>query len=286
MPTTMEYTVKTPHFSFILRVEEHTDNIPKHKLFVGDEKGPCLEATIFLESANVIFEPHICILHKIDALEECAQQDIENDSASLGLELLYAFINILKNNYFHVSHISLRDASYIPCNRRPHDTLDLLSYDIALYGKTWYEMHTGAYLPSPSKQQRYEKEISVYMSAETKKSVPFSDIMRYIIKHNDYAYNQMKSKLKEYEDIYNDAITFSDFFRILKKNVKKHDLCRFFKEWLELFVQNWIRIERDWIIPIHENYILSRLGVLNEGEKKPVQKRRTRKAARKYVSGI
>jgi hypothetical protein len=276
----MEYKIQTPHYSFILRVEEYDDSIPKHKLFVGDEKGPCLEATVFMASA-VLFEPHICILHQIDALEECAQQDVEDDSASLGLELFYAFISIITTNYSHITHISLRDASYIPCNRRLNDTLDLLSYDIALYGKTWYEMHAGAHLPSISKQERYEKEIYTFMNPESKTDTTFSNLLKYIIKHNDYAFRIIQPNIESYERIYNDSKTFSDFFRILKKDVNRHNVCRFFKGWLELFVQDWVRIERDWLIPIHTNVTLEQKGVLNITKKRPIPRRRSRKSFRK-----
>lgn len=272
----VKYKIKTPHFSFVLRLENRTD---KHKLFVGDAKGPCLEATVFLSTADKMYEPHICILHQIDALEECAQQDIENDSASLGLELMYAFINILKTNYTHVTQISLRDASYIPCNRRLKDMLDLLSYDIALYGQTWYEMHAGAFLQSSSKQQRYDREISVYRKPETKTNYPFSNIVKLIAKHNDYAFQKIQPVLKKYEDAYSRANTFSDFFRILKNDVSKHDMCRFFKGWLELFIAEWIRIERDWIIPIDKNTVLEQKGALNTSRKRPM---RTRKLRRNY----
>lgn len=276
----MDYSVRTPHFSFVLRVEAYPGIAPKHKLFVGDEKGPCLEATVFMASVDSLYEPHICILHQIDALEECAQQDVKSNSASLGLELLYAFINILKTNYPHVTHISLRDASYIPCNRRLQDTLDLLSYDIALYGKTWYEMHAGAHLPTLSKQQRYEKEIATFLSNEAKSEYTFHNLLAFINKHNDFAFRQMQTKATEYEEAYKEAKCFSDFFRILKRDVDKQDVCRFFKEWLELFVQKWVRIERDWVIPIHTNTTLEKLGVLNISAKRPMRKRFTRKGLR------
>lgn len=276
----MDYNVQTPNYSFVLRLEAYPDATPKHKLFVGDERGPCFEATVFLASVDVMYEPHICILHQIDALEECAQQDDKTDSSSLGLELLYAFINILKANYSHVTHISLRDASYIPCNRRLQDTLDLLSYDIALYGKTWYEMHAGAHLPSSSKQQRYEKELDTFLNEDTKSNYSFNDLLVFINKHNDYAFRQMQIRLNEYEKAYVTAKTFPDFFIILKKDVQKKDLCRFFKEWLELFVQNWVRIERDWIIPIDTNNTLESIGVLNVSTKRPMCKRYTRKGLR------
>lgn len=197
---------------------------------MGDEKGPCLEATIFSASVDALYEPHICILHQIDALEECAQQDVEDDTASLGLELLYGFINILKTNYPHVTQISLRDASYISCNQRLNDTLDLLSYDVALYGKTWYEMHAGAYLPSFSKQQKYEKDIAIFANSITKTQYKFDEFIVFINKHNNFAFHIMELKLKEYEELYQKAKTFPDFFRILKKDVEKQNMCRFFKE--------------------------------------------------------
>ena len=275
----MDYTVKTPNFNFVLRVEDFPDAGPKHKLYVGDKKGECLEATVFLHSANSLYEPQKCILHQIDALEECASPIVDDKDASLGKELLYAFINILKNNYPHVTEITLRDASYIPCNRRTKDTLDLLSYNVAVYGQTWYELHGGAHLLSHTKQQLYEREIVKYMNTETKLSRRFSDLVRLINKQNDYAFQHLNTNLQKYEEMYNNASTFSEFFRKLKNTVHKLDLCRFFKSWLEIFIQDFVHIERDWVIPINTNRKLETLQVMNVSKKRNMR-RRTRKLRR------
>ena len=54
-------------------------------------------------------------------------------------------------------------------------------------------------------------------------------------------------------------------------------MCRFFKGWLEVFIQERVRIERDWVIPLQSNIVLEQKEVLNISKKRPVQRKRTRK---------
>lgn len=248
---------------FDLRVD---DSFPKHDLFARDAKGICLEATVFLPSAEPLYEPHICIVHQMDALEECAQPHLEDAS---GKELLYAFISILKANYSHVTHINLRDTSYIPSNRK-QNALDLLSYSIGLYGKTWYERVAGAYVSSPSMQNIYEHGITTYRNPMTKNTYTFADIMRVISRHNEFARQYMQPRIILYETMYNEAHTFSEFFQNLKQTVDPANACRFFKEWLDAWVLKFVEISRDWTIPIDENNTL--LEMYSTQVKKSVRK--------------
>jgi hypothetical protein len=266
-----DYTFKTPHFIFHLHAE--FSKLEKaHNWYVGDEKGGCLDATIFMANADKVHNPHICRLNNIDALGECALQYEESESASFGKELLYAFIAALKANHPHVTLISLYDASYMPCNRRVKDTLDLLSYNMAVYGKTWYEMKAGAYLQNPEKHEKYEKQIAKYTSPDTKRNYSFDEVLSVIIGTNNYAYKYLKQSIDTYKTLYNDSTTFPIFFQKLKKHVPKEDTCKFFNLWLREWVSKFVQIERDWYIPIDKNETLG--SVLNVSKKRPMATRK------------
>jgi len=270
-----KYTVNTPHYSYILNVLEKKTPFHTLEFLVGDSKNPCLTASLFLPDIDERFIDLIdtCTLHTIDALEECAIKWDEKES--FGTELLYSFISIISANFTHVTKIKLTDASYIPCKPHKTDTLDLLSYSIALYGKTWYEQKAGAYLYLEKHQTQYEKDIKEYIKSSTKSKIPFLDIYKRMIVNT---YTREFQDVKKYETIYDASETFLDFFKKLSKLVPVKDKCKFFKDWLETFIAEYIHVNREWIIPLKSNKTLE--SVINSTHAKPMnlkKRSRTRK---------
>jgi hypothetical protein len=78
----MEYKVKTPNFSYILQVKESISPFHTKEFIVGDHSKPCLEASLFLPDNDYRVQSivHICTLHKIDAIEQCAL-DFDKDKS-------------------------------------------------------------------------------------------------------------------------------------------------------------------------------------------------------------
>lgn len=243
-----------------------------HSLIVGNKDEPCLDALIYMPDVIEAFNPHICILNRIDTHSYCVIKDNIDQKDSLGIELLYAFISIIKANYPYVKAISLRDASNIPCDRQSNDTLDLLSYNIALYGKSWYEINAGAVLSNKRILDRYNKQIINYMSPSTKKNIPFSNIISIVrTSRNNYALNYINEHFNTYKNMFDTSESFPEFFNKMKTTIEARNKCKFFKDWLEIFVKEYITLERDWIIPIDSNEIIK--NVLNVRNKKPMTKR-------------
>lgn len=259
----MDYHVKTPHFSYILHVKESTSPFHTKEFIVGsDRHKPCLEASLFFPDNDDRVKSiiHICTLHKIDALEQCALE--LNKENSFGTELLYSFINIIKVNFPHITIIKLSDASYIPCNREHDDTLDLLTYSIALYGKTWYEMKADAYLPSEKQRKLYKENIESFSDPDTKSKIPFSEILGHMLS-STFVRDYISGDIDTYESLYSQTNTLPEFFLALSKKIPKELKCKFFKGWLEYFIGLHVFIGRDWLIDIKSNSILSNINVLN-----------------------
>jgi hypothetical protein len=275
-----KYKVKTPHFVYALNVLEKKTPFHTIDFSVGKEPNVCLTASIFLPDIDKSLMDMVdtCTLHTIDALEECAMKWDEKES--FGTELLYSFISILSANFPHITKIKLQDASYIPCKPHKKDTLDLITYSIALYGKTWYEQKAAAHLSLKKHQDQYEKEIENYIKPSAKVKIPFLDIYKQMIT-NTYARDLIGSDIKKYEEFYNTSDTLPIFFKKLSKQIPQENKCKFFKDWLESFIATYVHIHREWIIPFKLNKTLE--TVLNVSSAKPMKAHsRTQKNIKKF----
>lgn len=198
----------------------------------------------------------ICKLHKIEALQECALE--YDEEKSFGTELMYSFIHLIAHNYKHITQIQLSDASYIPCNRPMGDTLDLLTYSIGLYGKTWYELKATAHVRNNRYHKRYYDGVQEYMKPETKASTSYIQLLKMIARGNPSTYAYISDK-PEYETMYTSASTFPEFFQNMSKTIPKEKKCQFFKGWLEAFIESYVLILRVWTIDLKDNDTLNTL---------------------------
>lgn len=261
----MNYIVKTPHFTYKLVVTELFQPLHIKKYIVGNDKTPCLELSVFMPDNNDI--QHLITeasFFKIDALKECSL----SGNGGFGTELLYSIISIIKANHPYVNQLSLYDTSYIPCNREENDTLDLITYNIALYGKTWYELKAGAHLEK--NQEKYNKEIAKYISLIPRNTFSFRQFYEKIIK-NTFALYFIHTNLDDITTKYNTSESFPEFFRYLSNLIPKEHKCKFFKDWLEGFIESQITIKREWKINIDTNPILN--DVLNVSKKRSIRSR-------------
>jgi hypothetical protein len=247
--------VKTEHYKFVLQRVEQFKPLHQIQYIVGDEKKPCLEAYVLLPDNGRLHDLGVTStanLSKIEALMECSRNDITNnymEKYSFGTELLEFIINLISKTYKHVKHISLYDNSHIPCNRKKQDELDLLTYSIAKYGKTWYETKLNVRLESKVKQDKYDKQIKYYISKELKSLITFDNLVKKIY-NNNFAINYISTNLDYYKIVYEESVTLPDFFKKLSELVPRSDVCKFFKDWLEWFIKDYISVESHWIYDI------------------------------------
>lgn len=213
----------------------------------GKKEKPCLSLTIFTAECSEIFGIDFiktANLSNIEALYECV---MEENGHSFGKELLHWVINYIKENFSHVKYLQLNDESYIPCNKATNETLDLLSYSIALYCKTWYELNFNAIIIDKSKYDTYKKSIEIYKSPEMKAKINWDDFFLKNILY-PFPHDIIIKDINTYKEIYDNSETFPIFFKKLSEYVGKENRCKFFKGWLELFISSYIDIGRKWTI--------------------------------------
>lgn len=239
-----------------LRIDFQGSPVSWHYL-IGSKQRPCLSlsfyvkemgekyGTKFIETAN---------LNNIEALDECIENEVSDENQekySFGRELLHWVIHHLQHSYSYIKHIKISDNSYIPCNRKVLDMVDLLTYSIAHYGKTWYEQHYNAYLIPEEKMNLYKEQIAAYSSPEFKSKYDWNTFLNtYATTSTEFAFNLIKANYDDWEVIYTAAKTFPDFFLSLREHIPKKDKCMFYKSWLEAFIKDIINIHREWIIDI------------------------------------
>lgn len=252
--------IVTPHYKFELQYKAklHVKKVyDSGHLFVGQEENPCLSVTFSLpefRNINSRFassDISVAHLNKIKNMKECI---LENHTTitkkpSFAKEMLDAVITEIKKSFPFIHHLKLQDASYIPCDG-DSDTLDLLFYNIALYKKAWYEENFHAYFISRDEFIKYRCAVEKYASPETKSSIVWADFYHHIFGPTK---DIIRANMDYYESLYNTYATFPEFFIALSKNIDKKDKCAFFRNWLEVFLQETMNIpnKRTWYIDLY-----------------------------------
>ena len=239
--------ITTEHFTFNLSTtNNHARGIwYSQYLQVGDTKKPCLSLTIHTTDAEALFGTTIiktARLSNIEALYDCVL-----DKYSFGKELLSWVIQYIKSTFKHVEYLQLDDESYIPCNRESNETLDLLTYSIALYDKTWYELNFNAFIADKNLYTKYLSQIDTYKSNATKSEISWD---RFFLQYVTlpYAKDIITANEEYYKNMYNTSSNFPEFFRKVKDGIENK--CKFFKGWLQEFISSYININRRWTIPV------------------------------------
>jgi hypothetical protein len=145
----------------------------------------------------------------------------------------------------------------MPCNRALDDTLDMLTYSVALYGKTWYEIKVHAYLSDPAKQTQYNEEVARYMSTKFKKSFNADAFLieKMKLSPNMYIQNELRKRYDEIKSLFIKAETFPQFFKSLRDTISETQKCKFFKDWLQSFISEHITIHRTWQYDVYPTKI-------------------------------
>lgn len=182
----------------------------------------------------------------VDSSRYCLSQDVSDEyfkKYSFAREMLHKVIAMIKKVFPHIKEIRLTDASFIPCNRPEGDILDLFTYNIALYGKTWYEMHFGA----KQRSEAYDKALAEYLKEQP---TDFEGWLSEIEMQNTFAFDWIEDRYEEIRNLYVGSRTYPDFYEKLSKMMEFTEKCRFFKTWLVEFMMKRVPDHRSWYIPL------------------------------------
>jgi len=245
----------TPHYQFEMTLTERTDILHTYHFLVGDAATPCLEGFVNLESTNnrMKHSANTAHLSKIDALQKCSLDDISDEymsTYSFGSELLDTIIFFINSQFPSVETISLNDTSYIPCIREEKDTVDLLTYSVALYKKTWYEDKMHAYIKPKEKYDAYRQQVERYGSKERKSRMHYVDILGLLQKGTEYARDYFAKNQEILEECFAKSETLPDFFKAISRLVPRKEKCQFFKNWLQSFIYSEVMIDRTWHVDL------------------------------------
>ena len=177
------------------------------------------------------FEQNNANLIEHDILYNCVIDDSLNEKAKGFLEFAIQYIKSLK----------LHDSSYHLYKGAINNQLDLLSYSIALYGKTWYEIHFNAFSDD---YDTFRKEVEVYMSTKM--------IEWFVFFHTNilggYSYDIVTGDEEMYEAMYNSCNTYPEFFQKLNIHIGRDPI--FFRWWVNKFISSFVNIPRYWYISV------------------------------------
>lgn len=256
--TTFE-TVHTAHYTFTIekKLRKTMDGIPINwHYLVGSHIKPCLSLYIPTENYSKLIQKKAdaAKLINLKALDTCIENEVSDETFekySFGKELLNMILDILKKDFKYIRHLELSDDSHIPCNRELLDEVDLLTYSIAHYGKTWYEQNYNAYLVPKEKMETYRTQVANYMSEEFKAKYDWNTFLNtHVGECTEDAYTMIKAKYYEWEDLFNKTKTFPEFFLAIRNQIPRQKKCMFYRDWLQRFIYSCIRIEREWVIDI------------------------------------
>jgi hypothetical protein len=275
-PTYLQF--QTPHYKFQMKITHGNHPYRTFHFLVGDSLKPCLEGFINLDnqSKNDRYnsQQYTAKLIEINALEECSVEDITSEYTeihSFGKEMLDAVVFFVNSQFPQVKTMSLNDASFIPCNRKEEDTLDLLSYSIALYKKTWYEERLDAYILPKERHEEYRKQVEAYASKETKQTLTF-DIFYTAVFNRHHIRQIVDNNYEIYRQMFDSSETIPEFFQKLSRTIPRKERCKFFKGWLMDYIFSKITVDRTWYFDLYP-----KIEVIQPSNMKPVVHHKTRR---------
>jgi hypothetical protein len=134
------------------------------------------------------------------------------------------------------------------------ETMDLSTYSVALYGKTWYEMNWTAEPKNPYNEYRnpneYNAQVEYYVSVEAKISMEWMYMMVELAIAPSYTSDLLNTHAKYIKEVYDTTTTFPEFFRKISTIIPIENRIHFFQHWLVSFINRYITFDNIWIVTL------------------------------------
>ena len=230
--------IQTPDHNFEIKITKKEDNYlmldySNYYFTLGDDKMPFLEGIVKLYNKSNPLIYNTVDLTRIRAIEQCSEEDINqgySKTHTFGKDVLDAFIFLINSQFSNIKTIRLNDTTYLPYRTDTESTLDLLTYSIGLYKKTWYEERLKAYILPKEKHEEYRKQVEEYASKHTKNCTPFFHIYHIMQMNNVFAANILSDNMQKYEKMYEESESLPEFCQSLSKTINLEKNVNFSKD--------------------------------------------------------
>lgn len=202
---------------------------------------------------SYFFNPNIARFIKVKYDHNCNNEG--NLARATGTEILIKTgLYITKLLFPEIKKFILNDSSSHPCSSTSSINVQSTKYFIALFGSTYYEGIYSATLEDIKARNIYYDCIRRFDDENIKSMFNFDDFFNiYSAQMNE----QQLKDFKELKNIYNNTLTFRDFFEQIKKafeydrkNEQQRELlCEFLAPWIHNFIDQIILSN-----PIYNNF--------------------------------
>lgn len=212
------HQLKMNNHTIILTTYETETSI---SIYLGGVNHWCIHSTLPKDN-NKIKEEGYLVKIRYDLL--CSVEEKIHRGGDI-TKLLKLLIQYIHDTYPDVKYLSFNDLSNRRCDNESNINLAVMTY---LYsGKTWYEKNFDATISIQSK----ETLDKIVKKLNNSKKQSWN-----VIKDTIYNYKELPYSESEIEKIYEDAITWNDFFETILNKIKINNFCIFISPWLDSFI--------------------------------------------------
>lgn len=199
---------------------------------------------------EVSIDDAIATFCEIQLLHEKMIEDIHSGyTTHKGKIFIDEICNIIRLLYPAVHMVEFVDRTYFHGIMPNKESMDLLIYSVALYGKTWYEIHWNTITNEGYRE--YRSQVEHYASVETKAAMTWFDMMFQMYMGAPYTREILEQYHVFFEEAFHSTSTLPEFFIKISNVISPDKRIRFFQHWLYDFIHSYIKFDnRRWLITI------------------------------------
>jgi hypothetical protein len=166
-----------------------------------------------------------------------------------GKECMDGILDAIRIQHPAVRTVEIYENTYLYGMMPNKETMDLSTYSVALYGKTWYEMNWNIVIDEGYRE--YRSQVEHYASVETKVAMTWFDMMFQMYMGAPYTREILEQHRVFFEEAFHSTSILPDFFIKISNAITPDKHIGFFQHWLYNFVHSYIKNDNNrWSITI------------------------------------
>jgi hypothetical protein len=166
-----------------------------------------------------------------------------------GKECMDGILDAIRIQHPAIRTVEIYENTYLYGMMPNKETMDLSTYSVALYGKTWYEMNWNIVIDEGYRE--YRSQVEHYASVETKVAMTWFDMMFQMYMGAPYTREILEQHRVFFEEAFHSTSTLPDFFIKISNVITPDKRIGFFQHWLYNFVHSYIKNDNNlWSITI------------------------------------